>query len=129
MHDASLYLLKNSVKDSRFVAESRVFGKELIGDVVQEPLFRRGIKEFVIEQIHKEKVKTESTELLKFVAYADESKSLMGAMLQEVMLRPNMRALEAKVFSDCGFDAVLRPETFAKYGQTVAIAATYPEVV
>ena len=70
-----------------------------------------------------------STELLKFAAYADESKTLMGAMLQEVMLRPNMRALEAKVSSDSAFDAVLRPETFAKYGQTVAIAATYPEVV
>ena len=45
------------------------------------------------------------------------------------MLRPHMRALEAQVFSDCAFDAVLRQETFVKYGKTVAIAATYPEVV
>lgn len=55
VHDSLLFLLKNDIKDQRFVQASRLYGIDLIQHAVQTSLVRNASKDLVVDVLTKDK--------------------------------------------------------------------------
>lgn len=54
VHDALLFMLKNGVKDQRFVQDSKIYGIDLISKAIVSPAVTQSMKNLVVETFCKE---------------------------------------------------------------------------
>lgn len=54
VHDSLLFMLKNSVRDNRFVQVSKVYGIDLISKAIVAPQTKSALKDLVVETFTKD---------------------------------------------------------------------------
>lgn len=66
-HEAAVILLKNVLKDPRFVQEGKTFGIDLISNVIRSSQCEEDFKNIVIKSLEDEAIKKQTVEILKYI--------------------------------------------------------------
>jgi len=118
-HEASLVLLKNVLKDPRFVEESKTFGLDLILHVINTPECKKDVQDMILDVVKHEDVKKETVEILKYVTQQQESKEILADYFKVIFLREDMMESLSATISKAAYTGLLLPETKARFGQFV----------
>lgn len=77
IHDSLLVLLKGAVKDSRFIDESKIFGKDWIAKTITASPTKDALKELVCETFKKDsRVIKAAVDVCKYFVSQPETKEL-----------------------------------------------------
>lgn len=60
-------MLKNVLNDPRFEEEGKIFGVNLISNVLRSPVCEEDFKNIVMHTLEQEDVKAETVDLLKYI--------------------------------------------------------------
>lgn len=111
--------MKNVLRDPRFIHESKLFGKDLISDVVQTPECKQEFKVLVLTCFQDQRVKRESVNILKYLVESQESKELMADYFKDIFTREDMKTAISELLTKAAFTTLKMPINQQRFGEFV----------
>lgn len=127
-HEAGLILLTQVLKDPRFVAETNVFGVDLIGHVIKQPKLLEDFTQLVIKALQSEDVKKETVEILRYITQQKQSEDILALYFETVFQRKDMTKSVTDLLTTAAVDTLDRKVTLDKFGNFVIKVAGNPKV-
>lgn len=112
-----MILLKNVLKDPRFVEEGRLFGIDLISNIVKSPLIQEDFKQLVIRTLTQESVRKETVEVLRYIVGRAEAEDIIAAYFKTVFIREDMLKGVTGLLTKAAVATMEHPTTKEKFGQ------------
>ena len=127
-HEAAVILLKNVLSDPRFVEEGRLFGVDLIVNVVKTPQVVEEFKQLVMSTLQSEQVRKETVELLRYIASRSEAEDILALYFKTIFLREDMLKGVTQLLTKAAIETLESPVTRQKAGQLALHIATNDKV-
>ncbi|CDW77440.1 UNKNOWN [Stylonychia lemnae] len=119
VHDSLIFLLKNAVKDDRFVTESKKFGIDWITYTITSQQSKNDLKNLMsLTFTQDQRVVEISKELLKYFVTQPESKEMTKEIMCKVFLTDEVLNAVGKQLGDGSYEAVQSDEFQSKLSDT-----------
>ena len=115
-HEAAVILLKNVLKDDRFINEGKVFGVDLITNVIRTPQCQEDFKLLVINTLQREEVRIETVELLRYIIGRAEAEDIMAMYFKTIFLRDDLLGGVTNLLTKAAIETLDNPTTRDKFG-------------
>ena len=111
-----MILLKNVLKDDRFINEGKVFGVDLITSVIRTPQCQEDFKLLVINTLQREEVRIETVELLRYIIGRAEAEDIMAMYFKTIFLRDDLLGGVTNLLTKAAIETLDNPTTRDKFG-------------
>ncbi|CAD8153852.1 unnamed protein product [Paramecium pentaurelia] len=114
VQDSIVTLLKQSIQDPSFLEDSKVFGKKLVLDLVQDKQIQEQTQKLIIQVVNDPIFKYEVKEFCKSLSQEPEINQAVAEILKNAGMDPNFRAAFANAFAYAFNDVLMRKDTTDK---------------
>ncbi|CAD8072827.1 unnamed protein product [Paramecium primaurelia] len=114
VQDSIVTLLKQSIQDPSFLEDSKVFGKKLVLDLVQDKQIQEQTQKLIIQVVNDPIFKYEVKEFCKSLSQEAEINEAVAEILKNAGMDPSFRAAFANAFAYAFNDVLMRKDTTDK---------------
>ena len=117
--EAAVILLKDVLKDERFIFHSQIWAVDLLAWAVKQQGIINSTKTLFENVLKEEKVISETVNLFKYVTLKQESKDLLAQYYIDIFEREDIRKAAKLVISEGAYQGLSDPVTVQKFAEFI----------
>jgi len=114
-YNGVLELLINVLRDPIFIEETKTFGKDLFGKILEDDDFQREVINLVEKILHLTQMKIEGMEIFKYIIERKESKDILANYFKAIFQREDIYNTLSHLFLMALIKALDHPDSKDKF--------------
>ena len=108
--------------------EGRLFGVDLITNVIRTPVVQEDFKVLVMKTLQQETVRQEIIEVLRYIAKQQEAEDILALYFKTIFLRDDMLKGVTSLLTKAAVETLEHPHTREKFGKFALQVASNEKV-